>query len=281
MAHLALQTVRHVLVPPVVSEAGLGQLRAQLAQGEAGKTTAYRIRYDGYASYGHITDTKEGIFTDDYDHLENFMTAVITKDGTAAGTVRVGVRRPGHQDALPAMEIFPEEIAAVMESARASDHAAIAVEVGRLARSPVFGRDVTILHAMFRTAGYLIMHHGAEVVLSAVRAHHRAMYARFGFAQISEPRQYPGLTCDMVLMACFKADFGDAVENLPFLHGVNDCAGQSGRLAAGEAISIPHPPGAVSLRPSAHQQGRARRAPAWLGAAPTVPALHMPLRAAA
>lgn len=267
MTSLAPQTAIPFSIGQMTTEGPAGHLLAQLADDEAGQTAAYRIRYDGYLSYGHISDTSAGMFTDKYDHLANFMTAVITKDGTPAGTVRVGVCRQGRQDILPAMEIFPDEIAASLALAGAHGRATTAVEVGRLARSPAFGRDATILHAMFRTAGYLIIHHRADVVFSAVRLHHRPMYKRFGFVQISEPKPYPGLICDMVLMACVKADFGDAIENLPFLQGVDDQAAQSSRLIAGERITIPPPARAPCLRPAAHRQ-RMRAAPAWREAAP-------------
>lgn len=222
-------------VPSIVQSE---QLIARLVQDAGSRADAFRIRHDGYARYGHIDDRPDGIFTDSYDNQGNMLTAVISKNGRPAGTVRVGVRGPGRHDTLPAMEIFEDEIAGTMAMASTDGKVPTAVEVGRIARAPAYEHDATIIHALFRTAGYLILHFDPDIVFSAVRLHHQPIYRRFGFQQVADARQYPGLQCKMVLMAYFKAKFGDAIENLPFLSDVDDEIEQTRRLVAGDPILI-------------------------------------------
>jgi hypothetical protein len=149
------------------------------------------------------------------------------------------------------MEIFGSEIEAILSSVRTDRIIPTAVEIGRLARSPAFDDDSRLVFALFRVAGYFILHLDADVVFNAVRVHHIPMYRRFGFQQLGEPRLYPGLTCKMALMACFRPSYDGAKSNLPFLHGISkDDAAYAG-LIAGERVAIFGDAAPMSVRPVA------------------------------
>ncbi|GBQ08958.1 N-acyl amino acid synthase FeeM domain-containing protein [Acidiphilium acidophilum] len=203
---------------------------------------AYRIRYDAYHSSGNLASLPDQIFHDKYDCQPNFRTALVFKDDVAAATVRIGLYQPPTPECaeykLPVMEIFGSEIEAILSRLTISRNMPAAVEIGRLARSPAFEDDSRLVFALFRVAGYAILHFDADVVFNAVRVHHIPMYRRFGFQQLGEPRLYPGLTCKMGLMACFRPSYATARSSLPFLRGISkDDAAYAG-LIAGERVAI-------------------------------------------
>lgn len=213
-------------------------LVAGLATDAATRRAVFEVRYDAYLRYGHIASNADGMFSDRYDELPNMLTAVLRKAGVVAGTVRVGVARADGNDILPAMEVFADDMRLTMRRCANTQARPRIVEVGRIARGSAYEHDLAIIHGMFRITGFLILHFDPEIVFSAVRLHHRPMYRRMGFEQVSEPRRYPGLTCDMVLMAYFKRRFGEAIESLPYLRGVDEDVHQARRLVAGEQIAI-------------------------------------------
>lgn len=216
-------------------------LTARLAVDEVSRTAAFRIRHEAYLRSGHIDDRPDAIFSDQYDHQSNMATAIISYDGMAAGTVRVGAWRPHQREALPAMEIFHTEVEALTAEVPQGMKAPAVVEVGRIARASAYENDTTIIHGVFRTAGYLIRHFDPEIVFCAVRLHHQPIYRHFGFDLVGQPRQYPGLRCAMALMAYFRSGFNDALDSLPFLDGLDEDHDQMRRLVAGDFIDIAPP----------------------------------------
>ena len=75
-------------------------------------------------------------------------------------------------------------------------------------------------------------------MFNAVRAHHMPMYRRFGFQQLEAPRQYPGLAFKTGLMACFRPNYADARDNLPFLKGISTKDERYAGLIAGERVKL-------------------------------------------
>lgn len=227
---------------------------ASLAFNARDADQAYRIRYDAYHASGNLDSQKEPIFCDKYDSQPNFRTALIFKNNVPAATVRIGhcrtVSPARAEHKLPAMEIFGAEIEEILTSISTNGSTPTSIEIGRLARSPAFDDDNRLVFALFRVAGYIILHLDADVVLNAVRVHHIPMYRRFGFRQFGEPRLYPGLTCNMALMACFRSSYDSARSNLPFLRGISKEDAAYAGLIAGERVAIFGDAAPMSVRPA-------------------------------
>ena len=214
-------------------------IEIQLALSTATRAQAYKIRHDGYLSYNYIIAREDGLFSDKYDDRLNVRTVVVYKDQIPAATVRVCLFDPSdvfpEADRVPAMEIFEPEIRKMTEAgASAPGNGLRVVEVTRLARHCDFANDKTIIHALFRAVGYLVLYFQADIVLNACRPHHMPIYTRFGFQKLEEPRQYPNLTYKAGLMACFRSDYSDARRNLPFLRGISTSDQAYASLIAGE-----------------------------------------------
>lgn len=202
----------------------------------------YRIRHAGYRAYGFVEDRADGLFVDKYDGRPNVKMVVVYKNGVAAATVRVCLFDASGQvpeaDRVPAMEIFETEIREMLSGFADPGAPTRAVEVGRLSRLPEFANDKTIIHALFRAVGYLVLHTRADIVLNACRTHHLPMYRRFGFQKIQEPRLYPNLNFETVLAACFRSHFGAARSELPFLRGISTEDAVYGSLISGERTAL-------------------------------------------
>jgi len=202
---------------------------------------AYKIRHEAYLSYNYITPRETEQFQDKYDERRNVSTVLLTKGGIPAATVRVCLFDPSGQfpeaDRVPAMEIFDAEIRG-LTGAGDSQHMLRAVEITRLARASAFANDKTIIHALFRAVGYLILYYKADIVLNACRPHHVPMYRRFGFQKIAEPLQYPNLTFKAALLACFSSSYGEAKASLPFLQGISKFDQAYESLVCGEAAAF-------------------------------------------
>jgi hypothetical protein len=218
-------------------------IEIQLAMTPPTRAQAYKIRHDGYLSYNYIIAREDGSFSDKYDERQNVRTVVVYKNQVAAATVRVCLFDPSGNfpdaDRIPAMEIFGSEIREMTAAGAASPANGLrAVEVTRLARHGDFANDKTIIHALFRAVGYLVLYFQADIVLNACRPHHMPIYTRFGFQKIEEPRQYPNLTYKAGLMACYRSNYGNARRNLSFLRGISTDDQAYASLIAGERCTL-------------------------------------------
>ena len=217
-------------------------IEAQLALGMRLVETAHRLRYVAYRSYGYIADHPDGLFSDTYDIQPNCRTALVFKRGVPAATVRVSVHDPDGSDVerlrLQAMEIFGNEIKTTMSALCLNNRSPRVMEIAKLARSPEYCKDIDVVFALYRTAAYLILHHDIDIVFNAIRPHHIPMYRRFGFQQLTDPRQYPGLGFKTALMACFRPNFAHSRDNLPFLKGISKDDASYAGLIAGERVTL-------------------------------------------
>lgn len=217
-------------------------IEAQIALGPRLRDVAYQIRYEAYHGYGFVPDRPDKRFSDTYDTSPNCKTILVFKNGHAAATIRVAFYDPANPDQayhrVQAMEIFGEEIKTILASFQRGQHVPRAVEIGKLARADNYSKDMEVIFALFRAAGYLIMHHDVDAVFNAVRAHHMPMYRRFGFQQLEAPRQYPNLTFKTGLMACFRPSYDTARNDLPFLRGISTADDVYAGLIGGERVPI-------------------------------------------
>ncbi len=226
---------------------GAEDISLQLALNPNVAQDGYRIRHEGYRSYGYVNPQEGGLFIDKYDGRANVKMVVIYKGDKPAATVRLCLfditGQTPDADRVPAMEIFDTEIRELLNGFATPGAPQRAVEVSRMARSPEFANDMSVVHALFRAVGYLVLHFRADIVLNACRPHHVPMYQRFGFQKLQEPRQYPNLTYKAALTACFRAHFGSARAELPFLRGISTEDAVYGSLISGErtALYLPEP----------------------------------------
>jgi hypothetical protein len=217
-------------------------LEARLALTPETMTDAFKLRHASYLSYGYIEPRNNSQFYDEYDLRESCKTVVVYKGGVPAASVRICLLDPD-QDAreansIPATEIFHDEIHALLDGIRPGTRPPRAVEVTRLARHPDHGEDKSLVYALFRLAGYLILHYEADVVLTAVRAHHMAFYRRLGFHKLEDPRAYPNLKFSTGLMACFRSKFADVREQVAFLRNISRQDRFYRSFIAGEMVPV-------------------------------------------
>jgi hypothetical protein len=203
---------------------------------------AFRIRHQGYLSYGYITARDDGMFRDMYDGQENERTVVIYRNGAPAATIRVCLYdKDGvwpQADRIPALEIFGCEIDELQNGLLSTGQPRRIVEITRFARLPEFANDRSIIIAAFRTVAYLRLYFGASIMLNAVRSHHMPTYRRLGFRQWGEPKQYPNLTYKAGLMAMFKSDFQSALGKIGLPSGVAVSDPIYQELFAGERVCV-------------------------------------------
>lgn len=203
---------------------------------------AYRIRHDGYLSYGYITPRDGGLFSDAYDGAENERTVVIYQGGIAAATIRICLHDPKgiwpEADRVPAMEIFRDEVLALEEAAIRIGRPGRVIEITRFARDPAFANDKGLIIAAFRIVAYLRLYFDADIMINAVRPHHMPMYRRLGFEKIEEPRQYPNLTYRAGLMAMFPERYALALKKIGFPSGVSNNDMVYTRLLSGDLVPV-------------------------------------------
>lgn len=234
-------------------------LEAQLVLNPNHANLAFRLRYNAYRSRDYIPTRTDHLFFDSYDKQTNFQTILIFKHGIEAATARVSVFDPNDTDSdqnkLQAMEIFDDKIEATISALRLNGKYPRVMEIAKLARSLAFAKDINPIFGAYRAAGYLILHHDIDIVFSGVRTHHIPIYRRFGFQQLTPPREYPGLAFRTGLMACFRPGFAAARENLPFLRGISTDDACYAGLIAGERVSLSAPKPEIAT-PDGGQPGK-------------------------
>lgn len=217
-------------------------IEAQLALGPKLSEVAYRLRYDAYFRGGFIPGNTNGMFSDEFDSMGNCRTVIVFKGGVPAATIRITRHDPSgsreDQHDLPAMKMFGSEIRSILQAICPADRPARALEINRLARSPQYSKNIDVVFALFRVAGYLFLNFNADVVFNAVRSHHAPMYRRFGFQQLEEPKQYPGLAMKTGLMASFSPGHAALIDGQPFLRGIATTDEAYAGLIAGERVAI-------------------------------------------
>jgi hypothetical protein len=138
------------------------------------------------------------------------------------------------------MEIFRDEILQTMSAQAAKDGTGSqrSVEITRMAQHPDCAHDKSVLFALLRVIGYLILYYDADILFNACRPRHAPAYRRFGFQKIQEPRQYPNLTYQACLMAYFRRDYTFAQAALSPFSGVSKDDSIYGRLISGEKVDL-------------------------------------------
>lgn len=202
----------------------------------------YTLRHEAYANAGYLEPNAASVFTDEYDGLSTSRTALLLRDGTPAATVRVCLRNDGKHailGSLPSDRMFGAEINAYLDDRCSTGKPGRTVEITRLARLPRYERDIVLMQALFRVAGYMIVSFDANVILATVVGNHAPYYRRMGFNVLVEPRAYPGLAVETILMACPTDDHTEMPGFLPSVNEFSTSDAVYQGLMAGETVEVP------------------------------------------
>ena len=217
-------------------------LTARLALSKQTREDAFRIRHSSYLAGGNIEPRPRGLFSDDYDNMPNCQSIVIYMGQRPVASVRVCVldtdpAKPDWHD-VPAVRIFPEEIKSLIDSLPVREKPVRLIEINRLVRHPDFADDYALVFALYRLAGFMILHHNVETVLSCVRQNHIPFYKRLKFKSIAGLRPYLGLKFPTSLMACPRENYDDVRRSVPFLDSTATSGNNYLDLVRGDTISI-------------------------------------------
>ncbi|MCW8307145.1 hypothetical protein AruPA_08875 [Acidiphilium sp. PA] len=188
-----------------ISKASDG-ITARLVVNENGYHEAQRLRYDAYLAAGYLQPRDVTLFVDSHDAKPSSRSLVIYLDDQPAASVRVCLLEAGsdHEGGgeLPASAMFKTEIENFLRQRADRGCGTKAVEITRLARSPLHAKNLALVLGLYHVAGYLILHFRADVIFAAVTKNHTSFYQRMGFREIAPPKDYPGLDVQTVLMGC-------------------------------------------------------------------------------
>ena len=184
----------------------LDQVDYRLAETEIARDAIYRLRYDAYLNEGAIEANPDRKVTDRFDDLPNSWIFGVYYEGVLTASIRISVATPHHPE-TPSMDVFPDLLKP--ELARGK----VFVDPTRFVADPSRSKRFPELPYMtLRLAYVACSYFNADVGLATVRAEHQAFYRRvFLHEALSQPRQYPGLTKPICLMAVDYPSMRDRV----------------------------------------------------------------------
>jgi hypothetical protein len=174
----------------------LDQVDYRLAETEADKDAIYRLRYRAYLNEGAIESNRDRKVTDRFDDLPNSWTFGVYFDGVLASSIRISVASPEHPD-TPSVAVFPDLLEPELNEGR------IMIDPTRFVADPARAKRFPELPYMTVRLAYAACgFFNADLGLATVRVEHQAFYRRvFMHKPWSPPREYPGLTKPICLMA--------------------------------------------------------------------------------
>lgn len=212
--------------------------KAQLAISEKVRQDAYRLRYRSYLAAGYIERNDAGLFMDRYDSMRSASTVVIYDGDRAVASVRTCLLARGTDLTSPALDTFPEEVQALLDSNPDDTFAGRAIEATRLVRSPEVENNQGLVFLLYRMAGYVALCAHSQVHLACVRANHAPFYRRLGYTAASEPRLYPGLNCKMQLMASDRRRYDEVRASVPMMDPLGGTTRKLEGFFAGEPVLL-------------------------------------------
>lgn len=216
---------------------------ARLASNPEVRRDAYELRHTSYSRSGFIEARPDGLFSDKYDRLPSAHTIVVYDDGRAVGSVRVCLLDIDDIDAAPAGVTFPEEVRELLFGLPRRPGRAQAAEITRLVRSPQAENDQGLVFLLLRAAGYIVLEQDVQLVLSCVRRNHVPFYRRLGNHIASDFRPYPGLNCQMQMLACPRAKYDATRAAFPILDPFAGGEDHSREFLAGAPVEMTLIPG--------------------------------------
>ena len=223
---------------PQILESGL---TARLALDERTKSDAYAIRHDSYLSGGFIDPLPNGQFSDADDLRPNHHCVVIYQFGQPVASVRLCLLDLAPDlagwDEIPALRIFPEEVASLAASFVPGRSARL-IEINRLVRHPDYANNYQLVFVLFRFVSYLLMSANADLMLSCVRRNHTPFYKRMHFDYVAGPRRYAGVKFETNLMACTMGGVDLIRKEMPIVGADPHAISTYAALLAGETVAV-------------------------------------------
>jgi len=173
----------------------LDRVDYRLAETPEEKEEIYRLRYRAYLKEGTIEPNDEGRITDRYDDMPNSWIFGVYFEGKLASSLRISVSTPEFPT-TPSRSVFPE----MMEPAIAEGK--IIVDPSRFVAEPFpTHRFPDLPYMTLRLAYVACDYFHADLGLASVRAEHQPFYRRIFMQSVAPPRDYPGLTKQIGLLA--------------------------------------------------------------------------------
>lgn len=184
----------------------------RLAETEDEKDEIYRLRYRAYSNEGAIEPNRERKVSDRFDDLPNSWIFGVYFDGTLVSSLRISVASPEWSE-TPSTSVFPEVLAPELAAGK------VMVDPTRFVADPArAGLMPELPYLTLRLAYVACEYFQADIGLASVRAEHQAFYKRVFMHTVSPPRDYPGLTRPICLMAIDFPGMREKVFNrYPFL----------------------------------------------------------------
>lgn len=158
---------------------------------------AAKLRYLAYSNAEAIDTNAEKEFRDAYDVRPNSRTCIVYEDDAPVASVRACVYSREHDFLhIPAFEVYMEDI----EREIGLDKTI--VESNRFVIDPANVDSRQLFKVPFRFIILNILKFRSDYVIAAVRPRHAPLYRRLlNMEPISEPKRYPGINVDMIMMA--------------------------------------------------------------------------------
>jgi hypothetical protein len=177
-----------------VSES-LSKVSYRLMETDEDRDQVFRLRYRAYLREGAIGPNPSESFSDTFDDAPNAWNFGIYYEGTLASALRVSVSTPEHPQ-TPSIHVFEDLLEQHLREGK------IIVDPTRFVADPDLPKRIAMLPYLAVRLGYMACDHfNADLGLATVRNEHVAFYKRtFMHEQVSEPREYLGLTKPLNLM---------------------------------------------------------------------------------
>lgn len=167
----------------------------RLARTDEELEAVYRLRHDAYSQEGTIDVLPDRRFTDKYDGDANAMIVNMFWHEQLAGTLRIHIV-DAQSPRGPGLDTYGDILMPFVEAGETL------IDASRFVTNPALRGTVPNLHfEVLRLAGITCDHFGVEWLLASVRREHAPFYKRyFALQPLTEPRRYPGLKADLILM---------------------------------------------------------------------------------
>lgn len=177
--------------------ASINNFDLQICQSPLDLQNVARLRYQCYRSVDAIRENEREEFQDLYDAQTNTKSCMVFEDNQLVGSIRACVYAAelGNM-AIPAFEVYKEDIRQSIGLDK------VIVESNRFVITQEKADSKILFKVPFRFIVLNINKFDADYVITAVREKHVPLYQRFlTMEPISQPKKYPGIDVNMVLMA--------------------------------------------------------------------------------
>jgi len=209
-----------------------------LAINDRARRDAFALRYRSYLNSGFIEKNATELFKDKFDDLSSTQIVVIYGQDRPLASIRLCYLSRHAPMSSPAQGTFPEAVTQSLEGSPAGQRGHEAVELTRLVRCPSAANNQGLIFLLLRVAGHLALQTDFRIILSCVRQHHVAFYKRLRFQEATGLRPYPGLNCQMQMLACARADYDEARAGFPIIDPGATHAGSLDGILNGKVVSL-------------------------------------------